>query len=96
MIGCRDVEVARETSASVMGGGVAMRGNCSGSDSRDGVEGELLCVAGVDCGGDSDASGGIFEAAVRGGGVSGDCRNGAGVCENYEWTCRGGLCTETI
>lgn len=84
MIGCRDVEVAREASASVMGSGVAMCGDCSGSGARYGIQGKLFCVAGVDCGGDSDASGGIFEAAVRGGGASGDCRDGAGVCENYE------------
>ena len=76
------MEVARETGASVMAGSVAKCGDCSGSDSRDGAESELFCFAGVDCRGGSDVGGGIFEAAVRGGGASGDCGDGAGVCED--------------
>ncbi len=84
MIGFRDVEVAREAGASVMAGSVAKYGDCGWSGAWDGVEGELFCVAGVDCGGDSDAGGGIFEAAVCCGGVGCCCRDGAGVCENCE------------
>ena len=40
--------MAREAGASVMGSGVAMCGDCSGSDSRDGAESELFCIASVD------------------------------------------------
>ena len=84
MVGCSDVEVAREAGASVMGGGVFVCWDCNGGDSRDGDASELFCIAGVDCSGGNDSGGGIFEAAVRGSGVSCDCRNDVGVCENCE------------
>ena len=84
MIGCRDVEVAREAGASVMGSGVAMCGDCGWSGAWDGVSRKLFCVAGVDCRGGSDAGGCLLEATVCGGGACGNCRNGVGVCENCE------------
>ena len=77
-----NAEVARETGASVMGGGVFVCWDCGGSGARDGVSRELFCLAGVGGGSNSDARSGVFETAMCGGATDYCCRNGVGVCKN--------------
>ena len=76
--------MAWETGASVVVGGISLCWDCGGSDSGDGDEGELFCVAGMDRISGGDVCGGVFEAEVRCGSVSSGSRDGAGVCENSE------------
>ena len=80
----RNAEVAWEAGASIVGGGVFVRRNCGRSGGRNDISGELFCIAGVGGIGSGDARGGVFEAAMYGGGARSDCRDGTSVCKDYE------------
>ena len=91
-----NAQMAWETGASVVVGGVFVCWDCRGSGSRDGDEGELFCVAGMDRISGGDVRGGVFEAEVRGGSAGGSGWDDASVCEDSKRTCRRRLCARVI